>query len=86
MSTVHVLPVDDAVEHHVPGGLDGHGLGCADCLPGKWLALESLDGDDTECPCGPTPEHVPSEVGGEDGWLYTHHSLDGREQHEGASS
>jgi hypothetical protein len=28
---------------------------------------------DEECVCGPTVEHVPP------GWLYTHHSLDGRE-------
>lgn len=29
------------------------------------------------CACGPTPEHVPPH-----GWLYTHHSLDGRERYE----
>lgn len=35
-------------------------------------------GDD--CICGPTPEFVPRENDDqEDGWMYTHHSLDGRE-------
>ena len=34
-----------------------------------------------DCACGPTVEHVPN-VGGPDGWLYTHHSLDGREADE----
>jgi hypothetical protein len=30
-----------------------------------------------DCTCGPSPEHVePS------GWMYTHHSLDGRERFE----
>lgn len=32
---------------------------------------------DEDCVCGPTPEHVPPS-----GWLYTHHSLDGRERFE----
>lgn len=32
---------------------------------------------DSDCPCGPTPEHVVRE-----GWMYTHHSLDGRERFE----
>jgi hypothetical protein len=34
-----------------------------------------------ECPCGPTVEPVARDDGSY-GWLYTHHSLDGREQHE----
>ncbi len=51
--TVHVVPVDDLVEH-----------------------IEH----DADCPCGPAVEHVPSETG--DGWLITHHSLDGRERFE----
>lgn len=33
-----------------------------------------------DCCCGPTPELVPTAAG--DAWLYTHHSLDGREAHE----
>lgn len=37
---------------------------------------------DDECVCGPTVEHVPSVDG--DGWLYVHHSLDGREKCEPA--
>jgi hypothetical protein len=32
---------------------------------------------DPDCPCGPTPELVRRDVG--DGWVYAHHSLDGRE-------
>lgn len=32
---------------------------------------------DEDCACGPTPEHVAH-----DAWMYTHHSLDGRERHE----
>lgn len=30
-----------------------------------------------DCPCGPTLEQVEQQ-----GWLYTHHSLDGRERYE----
>jgi hypothetical protein len=53
MSTVHVLPVNDLIEHYSNG---------------------------EDCPCGPTVEFVPPEDGDhEDGWLITHHSLDGRE-------
>lgn len=53
MSTVHVLPVADLIEHKA---------------------------QDDECPCGPTVEFVPRESDDqEDGWLITHHSLDGRE-------
>jgi hypothetical protein len=37
--------------------------------------------DDDECPCGPTPELVHRRDGS-DAWMYTHHSLDGREAHE----
>lgn len=53
MSTVHVVPVADIVEH----------MTTEDCL------------------CGPTPELVRTDQGG-DGWLYVHHSLDGRENNE----
>lgn len=83
MSTVHVLPVGDVIDHHIPGGLDGHDAGCADCRPGEWLALEAADDGsaDTDCPCGPTPELV-ADGHGPDGWLVTHHTLDGREQRE----
>lgn len=57
MATLHVMPVDDLIEH------DNSGT--------------------TVCPCGPTTEPVPREDGSF-GWLVTHHSLDGREQHEAA--
>jgi len=31
-----------------------------------------------DCPCGPTPEPVKCDDGSV-GWVYVHHSLDGRE-------
>ncbi|ABS03219.1 hypothetical protein [Kineococcus radiotolerans] len=43
------------------------------------LVEHNTTGDD--CPCGPTTEPVPR-PDGSIGWLITHHSLDGREQHE----
>lgn len=51
MSEVHVVPLNDLIEH------EDHG-----------------------CVCGPDVEHLPSPDG--DGWVVTHHSLDGREQRE----
>lgn len=36
------------------------------------------------CVCGPDTEAVMRDDGS-NGWLVTHHSLDGREQHEEAS-
>ena len=39
-----------------------------------------IDHEDNDCICGPTIEHVPTDDG--DGWLITHHSLDGREHAE----
>lgn len=54
MSTVHVLPVNDLIEH---------------------------DGEGQDCPCGPDVEAVFAEDGS-NGWLITHHSLDGREARE----
>jgi hypothetical protein len=71
---VHVVPLRDAITHEVPGGLDGH-----DDDPGPWLTIEA-DGDEA-CPCIPSAELVPGEDG-PDGWLITHHSLDGRELSE----
>jgi hypothetical protein len=40
-----------------------------------------IEHTDEDCPCGPTAELVPN-PDGPDGWLITHHSLDGREHHE----
>jgi hypothetical protein len=37
---------------------------------------------DDECTCGPRVEPVPRDDGSM-GWLYVHHSLDGREKSEG---
>ena len=54
MSTVHVLPIGDLIEHEDVGD---------------------------ECACGPTTEPVMRDDGS-NGWLITHHSLDGREAHE----
>lgn len=33
-----------------------------------------------DCICGPIPELIPTDHG--DAWMYTHHSLDGREKYE----
>lgn len=52
MSTVHVVPVNDLIDH-----------------------------PDEDCPCGPTVEAVFRDDGS-NGWLVTHHSLDGRERRE----
>ena len=50
-----------------------HVLPIGDAVWHQW------NGDD--CVCVPDVEHVPNEHG-PDGWLYTHHSLDGREHDE----
>lgn len=52
---VHVLPVNDLIEH---------------------------DEEGDECICGPKVEPVFREDGS-NGWLISHHSLDGRELQEG---
>lgn len=81
MSTVHVVPLHDSVQHTV--ALDvvlaewEQNTG-----PGRWLAVELLPHEQEQpCACGPTPELVPN-PDGPDGWVVTHHSLDGREQDE----
>jgi hypothetical protein len=53
MSTVHVEPVNDLIEHE----------------------------DSEDCWCGPRVEAVFRDDGS-NGWLITHHSLDGRERNE----
>lgn len=40
--------------------------------------LIAHDSDGGDCPCGPTAEAVMRDDGS-NGWLVTHHSLDGRE-------
>lgn len=60
MATVHVSPVNDAVEHDLEHGGD--------------------------CICGPTVEAVFRDDDGSNGWLITHHSLDGRERNEKTAS
>lgn len=52
-ATVHVVPLDDQVDHPLT----------------------------EDCVCGPTPEAV-FRPDGSNAWLYTHHSLDGREATE----
>lgn len=74
MTTIHVVPLRDHIDHLVPGGLDDHDR----TRPARWLTIEAdPTAPDIDCPCGPTPEHVPPSS-----WLITHHSLDGREAHE----
>lgn len=64
-------------------------------MSGQWLAQEVSDTevhavplDDTivhefspGCPCGPGARVIPR-AGRPDGWVYTHHSVDGREFNE----
>lgn len=42
--------------------------------------IEHEADDDGACPCGPCM--TPVSVDGNNGWLITHHSLDGRERQE----
>ena len=49
------------------------------CYPVGDLIDHATDGRD--CPCGPTTEPVFRDDGS-NGWLITHHSLDGRELKE----
>lgn len=80
MSTVHVVPLGDLVEHDVPGG-----LGSYQTSTKRWLVIQAGDWSDESCACSPRTEHVPSE-NGPDGWVVVHHSLDGREHQERAQS
>lgn len=45
-----------------------------------------IEHEDEDCVCGPKLTPVKSEVDGGINWLYTHHSLDGREANEVAES
>nr|WP_145982981.1 hypothetical protein [Pseudonocardia sp. AL041005-10] len=77
---MHVVPLHDLVEHTVAGltltEWEQH------AHPGQWLTVQVLGHEpDQLCPCGPSTEHVPNEHG-PDGWVITHHSLDGREHYE----
>ncbi len=81
MSTIHVVPLEDPIEHVVPGGIPTSAI--AAVKPGDaWLCIEQGAGDEESCVCMPDVEHVPAEDGGPDGWLIIHHSLDGRELSE----
>lgn len=77
MTTVHVVPVSDGMTHTVPGGYTVPGP------PHRWVVVEAL-GEDDGCVCVPAVECVPRESG-RNGWLVTHHSLDGREHREVAA-
>jgi hypothetical protein len=44
--------------------------------------MDLLDHElDEDCACGPTPECLTGRDG-QDSWMFTHHSLDGREASE----
>ncbi|WP_062077720.1 hypothetical protein [Demequina globuliformis] len=55
--------------------------GIVHTYPVNDLIEHETEGDD--CACGPTIEPIKAETG-EMNWHILHHSLDGREQHEGA--
>lgn len=76
--TVHVVPVSDAVEHSVPGGYRVPGVCRA------WVVVEAVGDADEDCVCVPSVQHVAGSSG--DGWVVTHHSLDGRERGEWAGA
>jgi hypothetical protein len=44
--------------------------------------LTAHDTTSDDCVCGPRQEFVENAVGGPDGWLIVHNSLDGRERYE----
>lgn len=67
-------------------------------LPRQWLVFKTADGAhvvpdndavphdlDEDCVCGPRVEMVQRDCGCT-GWLYVHHSLDGREASEQATA
>lgn len=69
-----MIPLCDVIEHQVPGGLEDFDTQ----QPTRWMAVEAdPDAPELDCPCGPRTEHVPP-----NGWLISHHSLDGRERRE----
>lgn len=74
------------VERHPSGG-PSTGWCCHLQEPGyvhvhplRDLVAHTFDRDG-ECVCGPTAERLEDDDGG-DAWMWTHHSLDGRERHE----
>ena len=60
--------------------IEGLQPGTAIVHPLNDIIEHDVDGEDA-CVCGPRVEPVPRD-NGSNGWLYTHHSLDGREQSE----
>lgn len=54
-----------------------HNEDVADIIPHHDLIEHTYE----DCACGPRTEPV-KRVGGSVGWIYVHHSLDGREQYE----
>lgn len=68
MSTVHVVPIGDLIDHQPAPPEADHG----------WYVTHH---DSDGCACGPAVELVPNPAG-PDGWLVIHHSLDGREGFE----
>ena len=80
MTTVHIVPLRDLIEHTVPGGIPVDPFTQDGSV--RWTGFE-VAGDAEPCVCGPRVEYVPGgEDDGLDGWLVTHHSLDGRGEPE----
>lgn len=50
-------------------------------VPERDLIEHDSSTDQADCVCGPAVECVPA-AAGPDGWVITHHALDGREQRE----
>jgi hypothetical protein len=61
--------------YHIEGDTPYH------VWPANDLIEHDTDDDNGDCPCGPRATPVEADDGSI-GWIYTHHSLDGREQDE----
>ena len=69
MSTVHLVPVSDGMDHSVPGGYTVPGT------PRGWVVVAAV-GEAPVCGCGPVVTRVSRD--GQDGQVVTHHAADGR--------
>ena len=67
-------------EHIGPAG-PGRDLSDGETIHVLPIDDEVMHENTRNCVCIPDVEHVPNDHG-PDGWLYTHHSLDGREANE----
>lgn len=76
--TVEEFDLDMADDRSQQWAVHQTRAGEAHVLPLDDLIVHDADGN---CPCGPTRR--PERLGdGSQGWVITHHSLDGREQYE----